>query len=159
MWMAAFLKAEKVFIFILGARYSRKGQAPAKWWNYIHNWQGLPPARGRQLGVGWAPGGLLKGKRQADATASHAEPAWSVLPNSDGLVVKKKKKSACQCGRLRRFGFSLWVKKIPWRRYWQSTPVFLPGRFRGQKSLTGYSPRGHGIGHDWTHSPLHYGKD
>ena len=92
MWMAAFLKAEKVFIFILGARNSRKGQAPAKWWNYIHNWLGLPPARGRQLRVGWAPGSLLKGKRQADATASHAEPAWSVLSNSDGLVVKKKKK-------------------------------------------------------------------
>ena len=89
-WMAVFLKAEKVFIFILGARYSRKGQAPAKWWNYIHNWQGLPPARGRQLGVGWALGSLLKGKRQADATASHTEPACSVLPDSDGLVVKKK---------------------------------------------------------------------
>ena len=34
------------------------------------------------------------------------------------------KDSACQC---RRCGFNLWVRKIPWRRKWQLTPVFLPG--------------------------------
>ena len=32
---------------------------------------------------------------------------------------------------------------IPWRRKWQSTPVFLPGEFNGQRSLAGYSPWGH----------------
>ena len=31
-----------------------------------------------------------------------------------------------------------WVRKIPWRRAWLPTPVFLPGEFHGQKSLTGY---------------------
>ena len=31
----------------------------------------------------------------------------------------------------------------PWRRKWQSTPVFLPGKFQGQRSLAGYSPWGH----------------
>ena len=31
------------------------------------------------------------------------------------------------------------VGKIPWRRKWQSTPVFLPGDFHGQRSLAGYS--------------------
>ena len=35
-----------------------------------------------------------------------------------------------------------WVRKIPWRRTWQSTPVFLPGEFHGQRSLVGYSPWG-----------------
>ena len=30
--------------------------------------------------------------------------------------------------------------KIPWRRAWQPTPVFLPGEFHGQRSLAGYSP-------------------
>ena len=34
------------------------------------------------------------------------------------------------------------VGKIPWRRAWQPTPVFLPGEFHGQRSLAGYSPRG-----------------
>ena len=35
-----------------------------------------------------------------------------------------------------------WVRKIPWRRAWQATPVFLPGEFHGQRSLVGYSPWG-----------------
>ena len=35
------------------------------------------------------------------------------------------------------------VRKIPWRRAWQPTLVFLPGESRGQKSLAGYSPKGH----------------
>ena len=49
------------------------------------------------------------------------------------------KESACQC---RRHGFDLWVRKIR-RRKWQSTPVFLPGKSHGQRSLAGYSPWGH----------------
>ena len=49
------------------------------------------------------------------------------------------KEPACQC---RRHGFSLWVGKIPWRRKWQPTPVFLPGESHGQRSLAGYSPQG-----------------
>ena len=32
------------------------------------------------------------------------------------------------------------VGKIPWRREWPSTPVFLPGEFHGQRSMVGYSP-------------------
>ena len=31
----------------------------------------------------------------------------------------------------------------PWRRKWQSTPVFLPGESHGQRNLEGYSPEGH----------------
>ena len=34
------------------------------------------------------------------------------------------KESACQC---KRHGFDPWVRKIPWRRKWQPTPLFLPG--------------------------------
>ena len=40
-------------------------------------------------------------------------------------------------------GFDPWVRKIPWRRKWQPTPVFLPGKSQGQRSLAGYSPWGH----------------
>ena len=43
----------------------------------------------------------------------------------------------------RRLGFNPCVGKIPWRRKWQPTLVFLPGDFRGQGSLVGYSPRVH----------------
>ena len=39
-------------------------------------------------------------------------------------------------------GFSPWVRKIPWRGKWQSSPVFLLGKSRGQRSLAGYSPWG-----------------
>ena len=40
----------------------------------------------------------------------------------------------------KRPGFHPWVRKIPWRREWQPTLVFLPGEFHGQRSLAGYSP-------------------
>ena len=36
-----------------------------------------------------------------------------------------------------------WVRKFPWRRKWQLTPVFLPGEYHGQRSLAGYSSWGH----------------
>ena len=42
-----------------------------------------------------------------------------------------------------RAGFSPWFGKIPWRREWQPTPVFLSGEFHGQRSLAGYSPWGY----------------
>ena len=42
--------------------------------------------------------------------------------------------SACQC---RRHRFDPWAGKIPWRRKWQPTPVFLPGESHGQRSLGG----------------------
>ena len=53
------------------------------------------------------------------------------------------KESACQCRRHRRCRFDPWVGDIPWRRKWHPTPVFLPGKFHGQRSLVGYSPWGH----------------
>ena len=39
--------------------------------------------------------------------------------------------------------FNPWVRKILWRRAWQPTPVFLPGKSHGQRSLMGFSPGGH----------------
>ena len=40
-----------------------------------------------------------------------------------------------------RLGFNPWVGKIPKRRKWQPMPVFLSGKFHGQRILAGYSPR------------------
>ena len=59
------------------------------------------------------------------------------------------KESACQCRRNRRGRFSAWVGKISWRRKWQPTPLFLPGKSRGQRSLEGCSSWGHRVGHNW----------
>ena len=46
------------------------------------------------------------------------------------------------CLQCRKPRFDHWVGKIPWRREWLPTPVFLPGEFHRQKSLVGYSPWG-----------------
>ena len=54
--------------------------------------------------------------------------------------IKMAKYTVClQC---RRPGFDPWVGKIPWRREWLPTPVFLLGEVHGQRSLAGYSPWG-----------------
>ena len=53
------------------------------------------------------------------------------------------KEPAGQCRSLKRDLFDPWVSKIPWRRKWHPTPVFLPREFHGQRSLAGYSPWGH----------------
>ena len=45
----------------------------------------------------------------------------------------------CPRRRRRRHRVSPWVGQIPWSREWQPTPVFLPGKFHGQRSLAGYS--------------------
>ena len=46
--------------------------------------------------------------------------------------------------------FNPWVGKIPWRREWQLTPVFLPGKSHGQRNLVSYSRWGCcTVGHDW----------
>ena len=49
------------------------------------------------------------------------------------------KESFCQC---RGLGLDPWDREIPWRRTRQPTPVSLPGKSHGQKSLVGYSARG-----------------
>ena len=51
-----------------------------------------------------------------------------------------------QVSKMERKGLYKWL----WRRNWQPTPVFLPGKSHGQRSLTGYSPWGQKrAGHDW----------
>ena len=57
-------------------------------------------------------------------------PYMGFLGRSNG------KKYACNVGEP---GFDLWAGKIPWKRAWQPTPVFLPGDPHGQRSLAGYS--------------------
>ena len=69
----------------------------------------------------------------------------SHLVRASQVRVLSGKESACQS---RRLVFAPWVGKIPWRRKWQPTPVFLPEKSHGQRSLEGYSLWGHkGAGH------------
>ena len=50
------------------------------------------------------------------------------------------KEFTCQCKRCRSLRFNPWVGKIPWRKKWQPTPVFLPGESHGQRSLVDCIP-------------------
>ena len=54
-----------------------------------------------------------------------------------GSVAKNPPANAGDAGGM---VFSPWVEKIPWRRKWQPTLVFLPGKSHGERSLAGYSP-------------------
>ena len=75
--------------------------------------------------------------RGAWQAAVHGIPkSQKWLSNSQG------KEPACQCRRHKRHGFNPWIGKIPWRRAWQPTPVFLPGEANEQRSLVGCRPWG-----------------
>ena len=52
----------------------------------------------------------------------------------------RQQRNCLQCSRP---GFDPWVGKMPWRREWLPTLVFLPGKFHAQRRLAGYSPWGH----------------
>ena len=59
------------------------------------------------------------------------------------------KESTCQCRRCKKYRFDLWVGKIPWRRKWQLTPVFLPGKIPWTEEPGGLqSMRLRRVGHD-----------
>ena len=87
--------------------------------------------------------GVSRGRSDAEPLApwvSAARSRQNCVPKSfhislsypRGSVVKNLHRET-----FRRFGFDPWVGKIPWRRKWKPTPVFLSEKFQGQ-SLTGY---------------------
>ena len=53
------------------------------------------------------------------------------------------KEFTCKAGAAGGVGSIPGLGRLPWRREWQPTPVFLPGESHGQSSLAGYSPWGH----------------
>ena len=88
---------------------------------------------------GFFPG--VPGSRQEAQLGRREKGALAPLPKGASQV-----EATCQ---RRRCGFDPWVRKIPWRRKWQPTPAFLPGKFHGQRSLAGYSPWGHKEPDNW----------
>ena len=65
---------------------------------------------------------------------------FKILGYLGGAVVKNPPANAEDA---KRCWFNPWLGKIPWRRIWQPAPIFLPGKFHGQRSLADYSPWGH----------------
>jgi len=83
-----------------------------------------------------------EGKRSSQPRIRPASPA---LNKEDVLIYMGSpggtsgKEPACQWRRHKKCRFKPWVRKIPWRRAWQPTPVILSGESHGQRSLVGYN--------------------
>ena len=115
---------------------NRQGQTS---WRWVR-------ARGRG-----APGGVLLERPGPQISTQHSADGnpprlplditlRSLLLSSSGASWwLSGEEPACQC---RRLGFDSCIRKIPWRRTWQPTLVFLPGESHGQGSLADYSPWG-----------------
>ena len=73
-----------------------------------------------------------------DLRVNKNRSVWKLLWGFPGGA--NSKEPACRCSKHKRCRFNPWIGKIPWRRAWQPTPVFLPGKSHGQRSLEGYSP-------------------
>ena len=91
------------------------------------------------------PGGVTQSRTRLERLSSSSSSLIKLnLTFKEGLPRgSADKEPTCQCRRNKRFRFSPWVWKSPWRRKWQPAPVFLPGKFHGQRSLVGYSLRDH----------------
>ena len=92
-------------------------------------------------GVPWT---IAAKHQQAPMICDHmGRPRW-----------RSGKELACHCRRCKRCGFNSWAGKTAWRRRWQPTPVFLPGKSHGQRSLDGYRLGSQRVGQDWAHIHL-----
>ena len=91
-------------------------------------------------------------------------PAWTWTPAPLHLGFPggaSSEEPACHCSGCKRRGFHPWVGKIHWRRAWQPTPVFLPGKSHAQSSLASYGPWGPRVGRNWSsvacrHARMHH---
>ena len=90
--------------------------------------------------------GVEKSQTQLSDQTTRNEPRSRGMKRQRAMVGfpggTSSKEPPCQCKRHKRRGFDPWVRKTPWRRAWQPTPVFLPGESHGQRSLERYSPQG-----------------
>ena len=115
-----------------------------------------PPRDGTQ--VSCAGRWILYYRITREAPISSSTPHWSFVVD---LIFwggfpggARGKDPACRRRRYDRRRFDSWVGKIPWRRKWQPTPVCLPGKSHGQRSLVGYRPRGpKRVGHNLVMKP------
>ena len=88
-------------------------------------------------GAWWAAvHGVAKSQTQlSDFTFTFHFHAWENEMATYSSVLAWRIPWTCQCRRPKRHKLNPWVRKIPWRRKWQSTLVFLPGKSHGQRSL------------------------
>ena len=118
----------------MGRRSARRQEALCPTvcaWRVLCSWR-RPQSRSRpQLPCGHSEAHLLLGMPLGRGYAFLWLPSWL-----------SSEETSCQCRRGRRHRFDSWVRKIPWRRNWEPTPVFLPGKCHGQRSQAVCSPWG-----------------
>ena len=91
------------------------------------------------IALGGFPGGSeLKHIRKLSVPFQPISPLHTLSFSQNNYLISSFY-SNCQC---KGCEFDPWVGKIPWKRQWQPTEVFLPGKSYGQRSLAGYSPWG-----------------
>ena len=115
------------------------------------------PVEGSSVGeefeqMAWGPGFRVKSKANnawedmsKASSCRRNELSGHLLPLQGFPGGSVSKKSICNAGDhlwCKRSEFDPWVWKIPWRKKWQLTSVFLPGESRGQRSLAYYCPWG-----------------
>ena len=98
----------------------------------------------------WDGGGYSESTTVGKEKSEHMRDLRSLITQNLELIEGKRRGfprwlSGKESARSRRHEFNPWVgkiQKIPWRRKWQPTAVFLPGESHGQRSLVGYSSWG-----------------
>ena len=87
------------------------------------------------------PGSLSMGFSRQEYWSGVPQPS-PFLKNTTALMGlpggTSGKEPICHCRRHKRCGFNPWIRKIPWSKNWQSTPLVLPGESHGQRSLMEY---------------------
>ena len=114
----------------------------------FHHWVGKIPWRKEWLSTPVFLPGEFYWLRSLAGYRLHSMELWRVghdwATKAECVHGASGKESAYQYRRHKRRGFDpkvRKVRKIPWRRTWQPTPVLLPGESHGQRSLGGYSPQ------------------
>ena len=106
----------------------------------ILEWVDIPFSRGSSQSKDRTQVSCITGRFFTSWATKEAKGVWGAYENAFQVLLEVKNPPANAGDR--RHGFSPGIGKIPWRRAWQPTPVFLPGESLGQRSLVGYSPFG-----------------